>query len=206
MGTHIGLYTNAFIQGDAAAIERQVDWAKGKPNEFNMVAAQAAAAAFSGKLQQSRELRRRAAELAKSRNFLEPAANITSGGAWVEANVGNYGQAREAAAAALGIHHNAGVGAAASVFALAGDAPRAQALAEELAKRFPSDTFVRSVALPAIRASIEISRGNPAKAIELLQAATPYENGLFEPQYMRDRKSTRLNSSHIQKSRMPSSA
>ena len=77
MFTHVDLYGIAFIQGDAAAMQRQVEWAKGKPNEFNMVATQAAAAALSGKLQQSRELRRRAAELAKSRNFLEPAANIT---------------------------------------------------------------------------------------------------------------------------------
>ena len=41
------------------------------------------------------------------------------------------------------------------------------------------------MALPVIRASIEVNRGNPAKAIELLQAATPYENGSFGPQYLR---------------------
>jgi len=39
------------------------------------------------------------------------------------------------------------------------------------------DTVVRFGYLPVIRARIALSQGNPAKAIELLQAATPYELG-----------------------------
>ena len=48
----------------------------------------------------------------------------------------------------------------------------------ELAKQYPLDTIVNSYWLPTIRAGIEINRHNPAKAIETLQVAAPYEMGL----------------------------
>ena len=47
------------------------------------------------------------------------------------------------------------------------------------------------------------------RAMDLRQMKTGSEDfGLmtYDPAFMKDRKSTRLNSSHIQKSRMPSSA
>ncbi len=60
---------------------------------------------------------------------------------------------------------------------IAGDVRQAAAIADELSKRFPVDTFVNSIAVPVIRGQREVKRGNPAKAIELLQAAAPYEAG-----------------------------
>ncbi|MGH2543975.1 MAG: hypothetical protein ACRDIB_14330, partial [Ardenticatenaceae bacterium] len=53
----------------------------------------------------------------------------------------------------------------------------AEALASELEKEFPSDTLVQRVWAPAARAAIELGRGNPARAIELLQPARQYEFG-----------------------------
>jgi hypothetical protein len=44
-----------------------------------------------------------------------------------------------------------------------------------LEKRYPADTLVTKYWLPVIRASVEIKRNNPARAIELLQPTTPYE-------------------------------
>jgi len=57
-----------------------------------------------------------------------------------------------------------------------------------LAKRFPSATLLNIVSLPTARAAIEIQRGNPAKAIEFLRPAGPYELGnhaQFIPIYVR---------------------
>ena len=64
---------------------------------------------------------------------------------------------------------------AALALALAGDAARAQALADDLAKRFPEDTIVHFNYLPTIRAQLALNRNDPSKAIEILQAAAPYE-------------------------------
>jgi eukaryotic-like serine/threonine-protein kinase len=46
-----------------------------------------------------------------------------------------------------------------------------------LAHRFPEDTVVQFNYLPTIKALLEINLGNPAKAIEILEAARPYELG-----------------------------
>jgi hypothetical protein len=66
---------------------------------------------------------------------------------------------------------------AAMAFARAGDAARAQALTEELDKRFPSDTLMQRYWLPATRASIELARKNPPVALVALQNIS-YELGL----------------------------
>ncbi len=46
----------AFFEGDTAAMQRQVDWAKGKPDEFVMLQAVADAQASAGKLQPGERL------------------------------------------------------------------------------------------------------------------------------------------------------
>ena len=50
---------------------------------------------------------------------------------------------------------------------------------DELAKSFPQDTVMQSVWLPTIRAQKETGRKSPARSIELLQTAAPYELGML---------------------------
>jgi hypothetical protein len=50
-------------------------------------------------------------------------------------------------------------------------------LMDDLAHRFPEDTVVQFNYLPTIRAMVQINLGNPAKAIEILESAAPYELG-----------------------------
>jgi hypothetical protein len=50
------------------------------------------------------------------------------------------------------------------------------------------DTLLQSYGLPTVRASIELRRGNPSKAIEFLNVTRPYElggAGLMLPVYTR---------------------
>ena len=67
------------------------------------------------------------------------------------------------------------------VFARSGNAARANALADQLNKDFPVNTIVQAVWLPVIHAGVEMSRNNPDKAIEELQAASPYDLGSAVP-------------------------
>ena len=77
-------------------------------------------------------------------------------------------------AAALAIAPGRDVqGMAALTLAISGDAARARVLADDLGKRFSSDTLVKSHWLPAIRAEIELKNGDPSQAIELLQERPP---------------------------------
>jgi predicted Zn-dependent protease len=52
-------------------------------------------------------------------------------------------------------------------------------------KRFPLDTVVNGYQLPTLRASIEINRSNPGKAIEILEAAPPSVLGVGLGNYVR---------------------
>jgi hypothetical protein len=62
---------------------------------------------------------------------------------------------------------------AALAFALAGDAGQAEPLAQALGKRFPLDTQMQSLWLPAIQAQLALNRKNPVSALKTLQVARP---------------------------------
>ena len=66
---------------------------------------------------------------------------------------------------------------AALAFAMAGDTARAESLAQDLGKRFPLDTQMQSLWLPAIQAQLALDKKNPAAALTALQAASPIELG-----------------------------
>ncbi len=175
---HRHLYAIAFIQGDTAAMQRHAQWAKGKPSEAPMLQDQALAAAFSGKLQEARKFFKQSIALSQRRNFKEAAASTISSEALVEAIFGNTRRARDRAQAALAIAPGAAPKTlAAYALALSGERRRARVLVNELAERFPTDTLLNARMLPTIRAAMEIQRGNPARAIELLATAEPYEFG-----------------------------
>jgi hypothetical protein len=64
---------------------------------------------------------------------------------------------------------------------MAGDAARAESLAQDLNKRFPLDTQMQSLWLPAIRARLALNRQNPAEALRDLEAAAgPIEFGSIQ--------------------------
>jgi tetratricopeptide (TPR) repeat protein len=178
---HLNLYALAFFQGNAVAMKQQEDWAVGKAGaEDWMLSLESDTEAWSGKLGKARELSRQAVESARRSDEKEPAGLWQANAAIREALFGNTDAARQNAAAAVALapgSHDAEAQAALA-YALAGDAAHAQSLADDLAKRFPQDTVVQSVWLPAIRAQIETGRKNAARSTELLQAAAPYELGM----------------------------
>jgi hypothetical protein len=60
---------------------------------------------------------------------------------------------------------------------MTGDTARADSSAQDLGKRFPLDTQMQSLWLPAIQAQLALDRRNPASALNALQAASPIELG-----------------------------
>ncbi|HEV2487166.1 MAG TPA: tetratricopeptide repeat protein, partial [Terracidiphilus sp.] len=179
---HLNLYALAFFQGNVAAMKQEADWAVGKPGaEDWMPSVESDTEAWSGRLGKARELSRQALESARRSDEKEPAALWQANAAIREALFGNVDVARQNAAAAVALAPGSrdAEAQAALANALAGDAAHAQSLVDDLGKRFPQDTVVQSVWLPTIRAQIETGRKNPARSIELLQAAAPYELGML---------------------------
>ena len=169
-------YYIAFLKGDKAGMDQEVARAKGKPGAEDWVShSEALVLARSGRLQLARRMSRRAADLAQQAGQRERAATFEAAVAVWDAFFGNTPEARQRAAA-LELSKGRDVEyAAAFALAVAGDSARAQTLASDLEKRFPEDTSVRFNYLPALRALLALNHGEPAKAIEMLQIAVPYE-------------------------------
>jgi tetratricopeptide (TPR) repeat protein len=173
------LYLVAFLQNDAAGMAQQVAWAAGKPGvEDVLLAGEADTAAYSGRLGKAREFSRRAVASAERAEEKETAASYEADAALREALFGDADEARQRAAASLALSTGRDVQYGATLaLAFAGDVTRAQALADDLTKRFPEDTVVQFNYLPTIRAQLALTRNDSSKAVEALQAAAPYESG-----------------------------
>jgi eukaryotic-like serine/threonine-protein kinase len=187
---HFIAYWLAFLRNDIAGMAQQVAWGAGKPGvEDVMLVAEADTAAYSGRLGKARELTRRAVASALHAEEKETAAEYEASAALREALFGNSEQGRQRVAAALKLSTGRDVQyQAALALAFMGDAARAQALANDLSKRYPDDTIVQFIRVPTLNAQLALDRNDAAKAIEALQAAAPYELGMaagLEPVYVR---------------------
>jgi len=176
---HLDLSSIAIAQGDIAAQEREDASIKGNAEgELDLVSRDAGLAASRGQLRKARELFMRERQMAQRLNLKESAAGAIADEAGIEADFGYRTEAAKSATAALAISRGV-VDSAARTLALAGEANKAETLIAEMAKRRPKGVWVQSVFVPEVKAINEINRGNPAKAIELLQAAIPYDGGTY---------------------------
>jgi len=174
------LYRLAFLQNDAAGMAQQITWASGRSGaEDVLLGLEADSEGYFGRLEKARALSSRAAESAERAEKMEVAAGYQAEAAFREALFGNPVEARLRAAKALALSNGREVEyGVALALAMAGDAPRARALADDLARRFPEDTIVRFTFLPAMRAELALSANNSSAALEAIQTAAPYELGV----------------------------
>jgi serine/threonine protein kinase/tetratricopeptide (TPR) repeat protein len=176
---HAALYSLAFLRNDRTAMAQQAAWAAGKPGvEDPALEAEADTAAFGGELRKAREFTRQAVASAEHAEEKETAASYEAQAALREALFGNSAAAQERASAALQLSDGRDVQfLAALALAVAGDASRGQALANDFSKRFPEDTLVQVNYLPALHAQLALLHRDGPKAIEMLQPSARYELG-----------------------------
>jgi serine/threonine protein kinase/tetratricopeptide (TPR) repeat protein len=175
-------YVLSFLGADSAAMAEQQKWYAGKPEHASDGLALASETeAYGGHLKHARELTKQAVDSAVRADNKEIGAMWNAIASQRDAAYGNPHEARELAAEAMklvptskGTESEAGL-----AYALAGDTARAESLAQDLGKRFPLDTQMQSLWLPAIQAQLALDRKNPASALTALQAATPIELGLI---------------------------
>ena len=127
-------------------------------------------------MRKARDLSRRAMESATRNEAKEAAALCEMSATLREVEVGNVSLARQGVFSALALQRSRAVKVlAALVLARSGDTAHAKVLIKELESKNPSNTLMKSYWLPALGASLEVRAGNPQAAIDLLQAAAPYE-------------------------------
>ena len=173
---HNVLYALAFLGADSSAMEEQQQWFAGKPYFQSWGLALASdTEAYGGHLGKASELSKRAVESAIRADSKENGAISQAIAAQREAAYGNIVEARQSAIAAIKLAplSQGAESEAALAFAMAGDTARAEALAQDLGKRFLLDTQMQSLWLPAIQAQLALKKKNPTMALENLRGAVP---------------------------------
>jgi eukaryotic-like serine/threonine-protein kinase len=173
---HGAMYSLAFLSSDSAAMAEQQQWFAGKPDYENQGLALASdTEAYSGHLSKARDLTRRAVDSAIRADSKENGAIWQENTAIEQAAFGNPEEARQSAAGALKLAptSEAVEVEAALALAMAGDTARAESIVQDLNKRFPLDTQMQSLWLPAIRAQLTLDKKNPAAALSALQLTVP---------------------------------
>jgi eukaryotic-like serine/threonine-protein kinase len=170
----------AYVAGDQAAIDREIQWFAGKPEEYLSLGLQAADKNVHGQRGESRKLYQRAAETAQRHGLRNAALEFEEADARADALAGNCQAVRSSGRSALAL-------------AMCGDAAQAEKLAAETSKLFPNGTIWNAVQLPEIRAAIALNRDQPARNVELLASASPYERAHLAAVYLRGLAYLRLH-------------
>ena len=172
-------YLVAFLRNDSGEMEKWVlPVSEREGNEDFLLLSQSDTEAFRGRLQSAGDFSRRAVDASLQSGAQERAAAWLAHTALREAEFGNSVRAKHDAVAALALTSGKDVQTVAALaLARTGDAARVGAIVQALRRKFPTDTLLNRYWLPTIQAAIEIDRKKPARAIEILQVATPYELG-----------------------------
>jgi tetratricopeptide (TPR) repeat protein len=177
---HVNNYFLAFLRQDQAAMDREINWAKGRPEEAQLTAFQAGTELYFGKVKQAEESQKRAVELMKQQKRTENASGVLIGFANDLMYIGKCDQAKAHAKAALDLlrgQMNLAMGSA--IYAACDDRDQAQKLVQEARAMYPKNTIINSVVPPVVTAGIEEGRGNITQAIQLFESIRGYEGGMI---------------------------
>jgi serine/threonine protein kinase/tetratricopeptide (TPR) repeat protein len=170
-------YYIAFLRNDKASMEREMTQRRVKLEAQGWFDHQEALTfAYHGRLKEADLLSARAVSLARQGGLAGRAAAFQGAGAVWNALFGNRVEAQRSAAASLSAFRSrdADYGPAFAL-ALLGDSAQADKIAGELEGQYPEDTSVQFSYLPALRALEALNQDDPARALEMTQAAAPYE-------------------------------
>ena len=177
---HNTLYALAFLRRDAGAMADQQLWFAGNADNENYgLALSSETEAYVGHLGKAGHLTNQAVDSAARAQSKENGAGYLAIAAQQQAAYGYPAEGRQSAAEALKLAPASKrvESEAALAFALAGDTARAKSLAQDLGRRFPLDTQMQLLWLPAIQEQLAVNEKNPVSALNIQQAAHPMELG-----------------------------
>jgi eukaryotic-like serine/threonine-protein kinase len=122
-----------------------------------------------------RKTRGSAVEFALKASSLTTAANVESDAAFLKVLFGNAAEARIRVAEAVKLG-----GEPPTALVLASDAAQASKLVDSIESQSSPDGYVYKVRVPQLRGAIELKRGNPTGALELLAPLATHDAGWFD--------------------------
>ncbi len=184
---HSSLAIVAWLQGDKDGMERELDAMKNDPQgELQITGLRSAMAVAAGQVKAGRSFGQKQREAAQRLGFKEAVGSEYSQEAITEATFLNKARTLDDVSQALKLSQSPNVVLSCAIaLAMAGDDARAARLTAEVAQKRPYDTVVQFVAVPLVNAQIELNRGNPGKAVDLLDSALVYSRGSTNVLYVR---------------------
>ena len=176
-------YTLAALKDDKEQMDRVVALAKGKHGAEHWVAhAEALALARSGRLQDCAAVVEPGCGSGPARGAAREGSKLSGRPSGVGSRLWKCCRSKKQRIGGTRAFKGRDVQYAAGLaLALSRDSSRSEALASDLEKRFPEDTFVKFTYAPVLRAVSALQRGKPANSLDELQISLPYElaaNGL----------------------------
>lgn len=185
-----GLYMLAFINGDAPAMQRQLDALGTQPT--NLASSwEAETAAFAGQSQRAKELFRRAVDLRRAKGV---AAQYASEEFLWSATFGQCRQKESKAWQTLALGNiRASFDTIGLGLALCGETELLRGLIAEAKQREPKHTFISGLYLSIIESAAALKANKPALALQTLETPNQYEHAAgFWPRYLRGQAYLRL--------------
>jgi tetratricopeptide (TPR) repeat protein len=180
------------MRGDWATYDREIEWARGTPDEPFLMFWKANGQSGLGSIKAARQLFQQSRSELLSTGVKDFAGGLFSIEASNDALIGYPADAREEAAKCPEIAKDSGVrGYAAHAFALAGDTTKSASLLAELTHEYPDNQFSRLIISPLAQAAQDLQKNQPEQAIAALETVRPYELGTgphgagFMPNHLR---------------------
>ncbi len=181
---HSSLYEIAFLQHDPAEMQRQAEWAKGKPDEWQMLLSVTGAASARGQVRDFRRLWQQAYDTLAQQKAEGWLVRLDGSRAGTEFALGYPAEAKQYAIQGLKLSQNE-LAWMAEWLALAGDPAGAQGVIDQMSKLHPTDTLLNERELPQVRAAIAMAHGNGAAAVDALRVASRYDRNDIGVTYLR---------------------
>jgi len=177
-GIHFVLLDLAYYRGDRAAVQHELETAKGTSFEPFVMLFTATWTTSLGKVQSSRDLWQQMSQAFIASGAKETAALILTLQASEEALLGYEGEGRQKAAQALAMSNDPDTRwGAAMAYAAAGDAAKSTSVLESALADAPNNRFIQTMIGVEIRAMQQLARNQAAEAVNTLEAIRRYEFG-----------------------------
>ena len=179
IGIHFVLTDIAYMRGDRAGYERELQAVKGTPAEQFLLFFNAAWQSAMGKVRLSRDFWQRARETATNSGAKEFAVGILTLEAYDDALMGYEPDARQKASRALELSADPDVrSGSALAFAAAGDVQRSASLVAGLQHDVPENRFIQAAVIGETQALEQLQKDQLSQAIAALEPLRAYEFGI----------------------------
>jgi len=178
VAVHFVLNDLAYMRGDRATYEHELNQAKGTSNEPFLLLFNAAWQGAEGKIRASRELWLRANQSSMNMGAKDLAADFLALESYTDTLYGYPAEARQKAAQALALSNDPDARTlVATVLAITGDAQKSAALVAAVEHEFPENHFIQSLSVPEAKATLQFEKDQLSEAITTLETVRSHELG-----------------------------